>query len=768
MTTPDVGTVFRTLAGALQTGALLLDDQGSVVEVNEPFADLVGRPPARCVGAVAPHPWWQGPDLGALVQAVASGAAASARAHGRILTPDGVVDVDVDVRGFETDEGVAPRGAIAVVRNRSSDRRLDLGFIARHVGDVISVHDPDGRIAFMSDASRTLYGVPPERLIGRLPFDLLVPDDRPLLRETLERLRSGAGTDESVSFRVRRPDGRELAVDANAHAVRDPDGTLSSITCVARDATSRIVAERAAARDAARRSQLRAAEQAALRRVALAAATETHPSAVLGTIAREVARLLDVEAALVCMLDGPGFSVVGLHGTVEGVLLGDWIASASVPALSWIAEEQGPVPATTQTPPRGLVGATMLAAPVDADDRRWGAVVALAPSGTRVPSSAEPRLARFCEVVGVAVGAADARRRLASQAETDPLTGLANHRAFQERLRGEVARAQRHGRTLSLALLDLDHFKNLNDWYGHQEGDRALVEVAHRLREAARSGDLIARVGGEEFAWLLPETDGVRALEAVHRARELVGDSPLQGGQDITVSGGVCDLAWATGADELYRLADGALYWAKANGRNQVCLYSPDVVEPMSAEERADWLARSNQLAALRALVHAVDARIPGAWPHAERVAALAGDLALTLGWPVDAANAVREAGLLHDVGKIAASGEPDAPDGHAAIGAEIARDALSDEQCDWIRRHHEHADAGTDDDLAGDHLPTGASILAVAEAWDEMVEGSPALAPEAVLEAFRAESGRRFAPEVVDALVRLQRGPSFEASEVG
>ena len=82
MTTPDAGTVFRTLAGALQTGAMFLDDQGSVVEVNDSFAALVGRPPAWCVGAVAPHPWWQGPDLGALVQAVASGAAASAACGG--------------------------------------------------------------------------------------------------------------------------------------------------------------------------------------------------------------------------------------------------------------------------------------------------------------------------------------------------------------------------------------------------------------------------------------------------------------------------------------------------------------------------------------------------------------------------------------------------------------------------------------------------------------------------------------------------------------
>jgi GGDEF domain-containing protein len=99
-----------------------------------------------------------------------------------------------------------------------------------------------------------------------------------------------------------------------------------------------------------------------------------------------------------------------------------------------------------------------------------------------------------------------ASRRLERQADADPLTGLANHRAFHDRLRTEVERAQRYGRPLSLACLDVDGFKDVNDQFGHPAGDKVLREVAARLTTVARTADLVARIGGDEFAILLPET----------------------------------------------------------------------------------------------------------------------------------------------------------------------------------------------------------------------------------------------------------------------
>src|SRR5690606_38922059 len=104
-----------------------------------------------------------------------------------------------------------------------------------------------------------------------------------------------------------------------------------------------------------------------------------------------------------------------------------------------------------------------------------------------------------------------------------------------------------------------------------------------RLRSCARTGDVLARVGGEEFAWLLPGVDADTAFVAVERAREAVSGMPVRGVGTVTLSAGVSDLATATSAAELYRFADGALYWAKANGRNRTFVYAPEVVEATSA-----------------------------------------------------------------------------------------------------------------------------------------------------------------------------------------
>ena len=166
--------------------------------------------------------------------------------------------------------------------------------------------------------------------------------------------------------------------------------------------------------------------------------------------------------------------------------------------------------------------------------------------------------------------------RLAQLAAEDPLTGLLNHRSFHERLSEEAARTQRTQRPLALVLLDLDHFKQVNDSLGHPVGDEVLIEVAERLRGVTRAGEHLARVGGEEFAWLLPEADAAGALAAADRARAAVRGTPFALGGTLTVSAGVCTLDDAGGDPrELYRLADTALYRAKAAGGDRAVTYGP-------------------------------------------------------------------------------------------------------------------------------------------------------------------------------------------------
>lgn len=163
----------------------------------------------------------------------------------------------------------------------------------------------------------------------------------------------------------------------------------------------------------------------------------------------------------------------------------------------------------------------------------------------------------------------------------DPLSGLANHRVFHERLRVEVARAVRDRRPLSVAVLDLDHFKEINDRHGHLAGDSVLRELAQRLRESTREGELVARVGGEEFAWLL-NAEGPEALAGVERLREAIIATPFEGVGAVTVSIGICGLTGTSDPDELYRGADQALYLAKGQGRNRACLFLPGLAAELT------------------------------------------------------------------------------------------------------------------------------------------------------------------------------------------
>ena len=164
-------------------------------------------------------------------------------------------------------------------------------------------------------------------------------------------------------------------------------------------------------------------------------------------------------------------------------------------------------------------------------------------------------------------------QRLAQLADTDALTRLPNRRALYRALDSELARSARGRAPLALAVLDLDHFKRVNDEAGHEGGDRVLSAVADALRQGQRGGDVAARVGGEEFVLLMPATEldqGVAALERL--AARLAGLSLSHRGWQgrLTVSAGVA--AWRPGldADGLMRAADAALYRAKREGRNRV------------------------------------------------------------------------------------------------------------------------------------------------------------------------------------------------------
>lgn len=348
---------------------------------------------------------------------------------------------------------------------------------------------------------------------------------------------------------------------------------------------------------------------------------------------------------------------------------------------------------------------------------------------------------------------------------TDPLTGLGNHRSFHERLQRELATAEHVGTTLGLCLVDIDDFKTINDSHGHPVGDAVLGQVASRLRQGGEA----FRLGGDEFAVLLPGHDEMQAVGVARSIVERVGAIAIDGVGPVTVSAGVATYpAQGVGRDELIRLADSALYWAKEDGKNRARSYESAALLLANFEQVADSPDRAARYRAAASLAKAVDARDAYTGSHSERVAELAGRIARRLGAEEPQVELTRLAGSLHDLGKLAIPEEilrkpellTDAErlvlERHPQIGYRMLESLGVDPIAEWVLHHHERWDGeGYPDGLRGDQISLGARIIFVADAFDAMtserVYRRP-LTPVAALNELERCAGTQFDPAIVAA----------------
>ena len=360
-----------------------------------------------------------------------------------------------------------------------------------------------------------------------------------------------------------------------------------------------------------------------------------------------------------------------------------------------------------------------------------------------------------------------ARAEAELRARTDELTGAFNRRHFTE-IVADALREDPHG--TGLLLLDADHFKHVNDLYGHLVGDAVLVELAARLQSFLEPGEDLARWGGEEFAVLLRgvESDGAIAERAERLRSRVAGGAVVTAGISLglTISVGAIRAGGElTDVDALVDAADRGLYAAKRGGRNRISLASHVGGSHAAQEPEAISMAR--------ALAAAAGAREGVPKDHAGDVSALATSTAECLGLPADVVLRCRLGGWLHDVGKVAIppqilekpgpldSAEWEVMRTHPVIGEEIVRGvAALREAAAAVRHHHErYAGDGYPDGLAGTAIPIEARIVAAADAFSAMTVDrvySTARTPAGAAVELRRSAGAHLDPAVVEALLHV------------
>lgn len=361
--------------------------------------------------------------------------------------------------------------------------------------------------------------------------------------------------------------------------------------------------------------------------------------------------------------------------------------------------------------------------------------------------------------------------RLANAALTDSLTGLRNHRAFQEDLANHLRRQDRAGKPLALIMLDLNGLKAVNDTHGHQAGDNRLQGFADALHETFRGGDCAYRVGGDEFAVILPDSRVWNAVEATQRLQAALE------ARAIDVTAGIADSSGPVAIDGVIRNADLALIAGKSR-HQAITLYSSELQPAIKAVDTDRDAEHINSLSIALAL--AVDAKDSYTRSHCQTVSQLCVLVATEVGLAPALVGQMRLAGLLHDVGKI---GIPDAiltkPSAltdaeyeqmkrHSILGEQIVAAAGLGTESRWIRHHHERYDGnGYPDGLAGDDIPVQSRIILTADAFEAMTSDRPyreAPGRDFAIAELKHHAGTQFDPEIVRAFCRaLESAPSSQ-----
>jgi diguanylate cyclase (GGDEF)-like protein/PAS domain S-box-containing protein len=471
--------------------------------------------------------------------------------------------------------------------------------------DIIFRLDADGKITFVNPAFEAVTGLKRSDWVGKPLGALLVPDDLPAFTQRLRSLAAGHG-ERVLTVRLKSKRDDEITVEISL-IPEYRDRVLTGIFGVARDMTTRKRSE----------EELRARhyEVSTLHRISEIAASAGSLDAVFDRILAEVSAATGFPLVLVELYD-PNRGVTSLRAA-KGIPLEspqEFVAVPVTESLSGMVARTGktavdlradeaqkyknPILNRVQVKtfisvPLQVEGAVIgvislghpQAVPVDEPRIRWTETLARYVASLIARKQTEEQLLLKSESLQKANEELEkSKAALQELALRDPLTDLYNRREMNHILAGEMERAKRYNRTVNLALMDLDHFKDVNDTYGHQAGDDALRSLARFIQENIRAVDRPCRYGGEEFAVVIPEVSLREAAEMAERLRRLVEQTAFRvrrgSGEPIdlrlTLSIGVASYPeHARTVNALIAACDAALYEAKASGRNRVVIGRP-------------------------------------------------------------------------------------------------------------------------------------------------------------------------------------------------
>lgn len=380
---------------------------------------------------------------------------------------------------------------------------------------------------------------------------------------------------------------------------------------------------------------------------------------------------------------------------------------------------------------------------------------------------------------GMAIDNARFVEKMSRQAVTDSLTGLANHMEFQKQLGEEVDRARRYRNQLSLLMLDLDHFKMINDTYGHQTGDAVLIKIGQLLRECLRSMDQVFRYGGEEFAVILPETPEAGARIIAERIRSAIADAGYSANDDpaltVTVSIGIAAFPDSgTQRETLIGAADQALFYAKRAGRNRIAVHREIIGALLEHSPiKLESYLNDPQMKMLKDLAAIIDAKSPYTQGHTEAVTQCAMRFADKLHLRDGERKMLEYASLLHNIGVVGIPNKllnkqgPLTDEERRLINSHPTLAQMLIKQTEELSSilpiilyHHERYDGGGyPKGLKGEEIPYLARVLSVVDAYNAMISPRPyrrRLTREQAIAELKRHAGSQFDPQVTAAFLEL------------